>query len=250
MHEKEPWRHSHLFPITQHAEQLNMTTCVQIIDPLNKIKLTWYHKYAHNWLSCQLHDCTNYVPVGRLQRLHRPSPRHGSLGHHQLNVLLLHTSLIDSFIVILGRCGDLWLWQDAARLVPWTALQPVSAAVSSGPQSWPPQRSRRCLMQGSWRHLVWRWQRASRNGTTVNKNLTNVKPKKKQDLLFVSYTAYILALLDSYTAYTSDRLHAKLQHGLPALFLTAALLRSPTSINSCSLKSLEFWVTNRKISHG
>ena len=60
--------------------------------------------------------------------------------------------------------------------------------------------------------------------------------KKKQDLLFVSYTAYILALLDSYTAYTSDGLHAKLQHGLPALFLTAALLRSPTSINSCSLK--------------
>jgi hypothetical protein len=73
------------------------------VPHVDKVKLTsLYNSRPSSWLSRQLHDRRNNVPVGGLQRLHCPGPRHGSLGHHQLNVLRLNTSLINGLIIILG----------------------------------------------------------------------------------------------------------------------------------------------------
>uniref|UniRef100_A0A0A9CP75 GSVIVT01012395001 n=1 Tax=Arundo donax TaxID=35708 RepID=A0A0A9CP75_ARUDO len=62
-----------------------------------------------DWLVRQFHDGRDNVPVSGLQCLHCFGPRHRGLGHHQLDVLRLHASIIDCLIVVLSRRGGLGL---------------------------------------------------------------------------------------------------------------------------------------------
>lgn len=67
-------------------------------------------------LSCEFHDGCDDVAIGSLECLHRLGPRHGGLGHHQLDVLRLNTSLVDGLIIFLGCCRRLRLREHAAQI--------------------------------------------------------------------------------------------------------------------------------------
>merc|ERR1719187_2464441 len=152
---------------------------------------------------CQFHDGIDYIVGVVFQRLNRLHPGDVGLGHDQLNVLVLHPTLVDIFIVIiiglnhrrrtsgatasyLTRLGNLWHIKLLSRV-----------------------------------HL-------SLLGQVLNlcfsKDDVGVAGGVLVDVRLVDHKQNVLGLPDGHATYSGHLLQSKFGHDLPGLLLSLALL--------------------------